>query len=148
MLLLMDSWQLMFGSFLFMITRLEIIIKLTKWYSIVITAQALASHHHSAAPTVTRSSVLHQVKELEQKPHNTCSSPMGFAHGSAAKEQCLPPLTSITNSQLLPGSSVPAPSQPSPPVVNLQSLAKYTDKSFTNLTSGWPVELIEKQVGI
>ena len=106
---------------------------------------------HPAAVSMPGSAV-HHVKESEPKSHSASGSPLMYAHSNVTKDQTssqaapLPPLAPLSNSQSHPGPSISASSQPSPPVLNLQSLAKYTDKNYTNLVAGWPSELIEKQV--
>lgn len=96
-------------------------------------------------PSAVSGSVVHQLREAEQSPRSTSTSPQGFPFASAAKDPHTLSLPPITNSQPASGPGLQASSQPSPPVVNLQALVKYTDKSFTNPASSWPSELIEKQ---
>lgn len=94
-------------------------------------------------PTVQTVAAAHlkDSNRINQSP----GSPIISSQNTKEQFQSLSHVQTSNSSQISPSSVSPVPLQPSP-VVNLQALAKYVDKSLTNHTINWPTEAMDKQV--
>ena len=134
--------------------------------SVVVTSVNVRSCYpagtvHSQQALSTVAGPLH-VKD-DRSHQSSPGSPVVFAH-APPKEQmsaqlyhnspqlasisaaASPIVSSSSHSCSLP-SSVPAQQQ-STPSVNLQAVAKYVDKNLANHVSGWPTDIVERQVSM